>query len=316
MVNIKISRFSRAKKNDAIKEVEPEIQNKPIIESIKEPIKEIQSELQTQLSNKIARPIKQNEIIEPISFDNLEGDNFLDDLNNMNYKPDDPPIKESKIKEVKSKDKPFDLSKIINKHNETKSQSTFSLDSNNLLQKIKNKSTKTKIDKTNDYDDSMFSQNGSEILGRDKRILLTKIRQYKSLFPDTFKSFKIKVNATTQELQNYLEEMDSIVECSSVEEFLLDSILQCIKLIEGVSSYTKYDIQGLADLLKQNKQFHQLSKQLFVKYKVFSAVPPEFQMVMLVSTTAYICNSKNRRRGEMEAYLNQPVNLNNINQSN
>ena len=103
--------------------------------------------------------------------------------------------------------------------------------------------------------------------------------------------------------------MDSIVECSSVEEFLLDSILQCIKLIEGVSSYTKYDIQGLADLLKQNKQFHQLSKQLFVKYKVFSAVPPEFQMVMLVSTTAYICNSKNRRRGEMEAYLNTPVNI-------
>ena len=316
MVNIKISRFSRAKKNDAIKEVEPI--NEPLkeVETVKEsikepieniePIKEIESESQTQLSNKIARPI---ENIEPISFDNLEGDNFLDDLNNMNYKPDEPPIKESKIKEVKTKDKPFDLSKIINKHNETKSQSTFSVDSNNLLQKIKNKSTKNKIDKTNDYDDSMFSQNGSEILGRDKRILLTKIRQYKSLFPDTFKTFKIKVNATTQELQNYLEEMDSIVECSSVEEFLLDSILQCIKLIEGVSSYTKYDIQGLADLLKQNKQFHQLSKQLFVKYKVFSAVPPEFQMVMLVSTTAYICNSKNRRRGEMEAYLNTPVNI-------
>ena len=85
----------------------------------------------------------------------------------------------------------------------------------------------------------MFSQNGSEILGRDKRILLTKIRQYKSLFPDTFKTFKIKINANIQELQNYLEEMDSIVECDSVEQFLLDSILQCIKLIEGVSSYTK-----------------------------------------------------------------------------
>ena len=83
--------------------------------------------------------------------------------------------------------------------------------------------------------------------------------------------------------------------------------MQCIKLIEGVSSYTKYDVQELADLLKANKQFHQLSKQLFIKYKVFNTVPPEFQMLMLVSTTAYICNCRNKRKGEIEAYLNQPI---------
>ena len=96
------------------------------------------------------------------------------------------------IKEVITKDKPFDLSNIIKKHNEKITKpSTFSLDSYNLSEKIKNK-TRAKIEKPNDYDDSMFSQNGSEILGRDKRVLLTKTRQYKSLFPDTFKTFKIK----------------------------------------------------------------------------------------------------------------------------
>jgi hypothetical protein len=261
----------------------------------------------------------QNEINEPLTFDNIEDNNFLDDLNSLNYKPDEPPMKDKKIKEVKTKDKPFDLSNIIQKHNEKITQpSTFNLDSNNLLEKIKNKSIKNKNEKTsNDYDDSIFSQTGSEILGRDKRILLTKIRQYKTLFPDTFKTFKIKVNANIQELQNYLDEMDSIVECDSVEQFLLDSILQCIKLLEGVSSYTKYDIQGLADLLKQNKQFHQLSKQLFIKYKIFNAIPIESQMLMLVATSAYICNNKNKKKGEIEAYLNQPVNINNnINQSN
>jgi hypothetical protein len=36
----------------------------------------------------------------------------------LNYKPDEPPIKQPKIKEVKTKDKPFDLSNIIKKHNE------------------------------------------------------------------------------------------------------------------------------------------------------------------------------------------------------
>ncbi len=271
MVNIKISRFSKAKKN------EPTLNDN---------------------DNNIT-PI---ETIEPLSYDNLDDNNILDDLNSLNYKPDVAPIKEPKIK---TKDKPFDLTNIINKNKEKITQSsTFSLDSNNLLEKIKNKSNKTKIEKIkNDYDDSIFSQNGSELLGRDKRVLLTKIRQYKSLFPDTFKTFKIKVNANTQELQNYLDEMDSIVECDNVEQFLLDSILQCIKLLEGVSSYTKYDIQGLADLLKQNKQFHQLAKQLFIKYKVFNAIPIESQMLMLVATSAYICNSKNKRRGEIEYTL-------------
>jgi hypothetical protein len=232
----------------------------------------------------------------------------LDDLNNVHYKEEVEEPKQ-KIKDVKPNKKEssfsLDSNKLLDKikKGSTPSSSSFSLDSNALLDKIK----KGKPQTNNDFDTSMFSANGSEILGRDKRILLTKIRQYKSLFPDTFKTFKIKANANVQELQTYLDEMDSIVECDSVEQFLLDSILQSIKLIEGISSYTKYDIQGLADLLKANKQFHQLSKQLFIKYKVFNAVPPEFQMLMLVSTTAYICNCKNKRKGEIEAYLNQPI---------
>ena len=40
-------------------------------------------------------------------------------------------------------------------------------------------------------------------------------------------------------------------------------------------------------------------------------------MLMLVATSAYICNNKNKKKGEIEAYLNQPANINNnINQSN
>ncbi len=40
---------------------------------------------------------------------------------------------------------------------------------------------------------------------------------------------------------------------------------------------------------------------------MFNAVPPEMQMLMIISTTAYICNCKNKRKGEIEAYLNQPI---------
>jgi hypothetical protein len=134
------------------------------------------------------------------------------------------------------------------------------------------------------------------------------VKQYKNLFPTELKGFKIKNSPTAQELKNYLDEMECIVDTSNVDNFLTDSIIQSIKLVEGVSSYTRnYNVSGLAELLKANKQFHQLCKQLYIKYNVFSNVPPEYQMLMLVSTTAYICKCKNQKKGDIEAYLNEQV---------
>jgi hypothetical protein len=101
--------------------------------------------------------------------------------------------------------------------------------------------------------------------------------------------------------------MEVIVNTDSVEQFLTDSIIQCIKLTEGVSSYTKYDISGCADMLKGNKQFHTLCKQFYIKYKVFSNIPPEYSIVILVATTAYICKSKNTRKKDLEIYLNTKI---------
>jgi len=114
-------------------------------------------------------------------------------------------------------------------------------------------------------DNSLFSEKGTEILGQERRVLLSKIQQYKNLFPEELKKFKIKKNCSTQDLHLYLSEMEVIVNTDSVEQFLTDSIIQCIKLTEGVSSYTKYDISGCADMLKGNKQFHTLCKQLYIK---------------------------------------------------
>jgi hypothetical protein len=156
-------------------------------------------------------------------------------------------------------------------------------------------------------DNSLFSEKGTEILGQERRVLLSKIQQYKNLFPEELKKFKIKKNCSTQDLHLYLSEMEVIVNTDSVEQFLTDSIIQCIKLTEGVSSYTKYDISGCADMLKGNKQFHTLCKQLYIKYKVFSNIPPEYSIVILVATTAYICKNKNTRKKELEIFLNAKI---------
>ena len=157
-------------------------------------------------------------------------------------------------------------------------------------------------------DDGLFSDTGSPILGKSKIILLKKVQQYKSLFPAELKAFKIKKNPSEKDLADALAEMEVLVETSGVDDFMMDGVLQSIKLVEGASSYTtSCDIRGCADLLKANKQFHSLCKQLFIKYNVFSAVPAEYQLLMLVSTTAYVCAGKNKNRAAINAYLNEPL---------
>jgi hypothetical protein len=104
--------------------------------------------------------------------------------------------------------------------------------------------------------------------------------------------------------------MDVIVSTSNVDQFITDSILQCIKLIEMPTSRTKsYNISGLSDLLRSNKQFHQLCKKLYLKYGCFEKIPEEYQLLVLVTTTAWVCRNKNLNKDSLEDYLNQPVEL-------
>ena len=225
---------------------------------------------QEQTDAEYTEPETEFEQEEPVN------DDFLHEFDNQNYKDDPPPMKPVKEKTIIFK----------------------------MPKAPKQKPIKSMLED----DDSLFDEVGSEIVGRDRRELISKLNQYKNLFPEELKKFKVKKNASTEELQVYLTEMECIVDTSSVENFLTDSILQCIRMVEGASSYSnRYDIRGCSDLLKSNKQFHSLCKQLYVKYKVFSKVPQEYQLLMLVSTTAYICNHKNRNKESLETYLNEPI---------
>ena len=224
------------------------------------------------------------EINEPVEFEPLEeiyetDELFLDDLNNENYC--EPPSKD----ELKQNEKELKQQMKIQKRYEVKEKKINS------------------IFETND----LFDDLGTEIIGRDRRVIINKMNQYKSLFPKELAKFKVKKGASVEELHAYLQEMSTIVECSSYDNFLSDSIIQSIKLVEGGSKMTSYDISGCADMLKANPQFNNLLKQLYVKYSVFSKIPPEIQMVLLVSTTAYICVNKNRNKAALNDFLNQPM---------
>ena len=220
----------------------------------------------------------------------------MSDLNADNYK--EPPTQ----KEIRQ---------------EQKQQKAQKKSYDKLFKDIQRESRITRPKKSKYEDDSsLFDEQGTELIGREKRVLLSKIQQYKNLFPEELSKFKIKKNCSTSDLQLYLSEMESIVDTSSVEQFLSDSIVQCIKLTEGISSYTRYDITGCADMLKSNKQFHTLTKQMYIKYKVFDKVPPEWQLTILIATTAWMCKTKNAKKKEIENFLNQPLNNNNTSTNN
>lgn len=227
---------------------------------------------------------------------------FLSDLNNINYSI-------SEKKEYEKEQKLLLKEQERERKEQEKEKKRQEKEADKLAkQYIKEQEKQKKMKPKEDDENSIFSDNPTQIIGRDKRILLQKIAQYKNLFPEELKGFKIKKNPTCEDLNVYIDEMDSIISTSNVDTFLTESILASIKMIEGVSAFTKnYNISGLADLLKANKQFHQLAKQLYLKYGVFEKTPPETQMIFLIATTAYICKCKNSKKAELEAFLNEPL---------
>ena len=158
-------------------------------------------------------------------------------------------------------------------------------------------------------DDDLFSTKGTELYGRDKLELMSKIQQYKVLFSDNKKiaAMKVKKNASVDELQAYVAECDAIIDTDCVETFITESILQTISMAEFASTRTKYNIKGLSKMLRESPQFSKLCKQLYVKYKVFGSVPPEAQMGLLIMSSTWVCLEKNKKESHNQSTLNSTI---------
>ena len=289
MVKINVKRFSRSK----FDENDNEIVSEPIITekktrgrkkvTIEEPIIEEKPIIEEPI---IAEPIYEEDTPETFDTDN----NFLCELNNSNFKLEE--------EEDKNKENNLKLER------ERVKQQTILM---RQAEKEGIKQEKINQQKINN-DSELYSDNAIEPQGKEKILLLHKIKQYKNLFGEELKSFKIKANCSIGELKAYIDDMDIIISTSNVDSFITDSILQSIKLLEIPTSRLKiFNLSGLSDLLKSNKEFHNLTKQLYLKYNVFQKVPPEYQLLILVSTTSYICMNKNKSKDQIEQYLNEPI---------
>ena len=199
---------------------------------------------------------------------------FLKDLENGTY-CEHPTEKELKQQDKQSK----------TKHKEQERQML-------LMEKITQKKAK---------------QEDDQPIGVERMRLIIRINKYKELFPDETKSFKLKKNATVEDLQENIKELELMSESGGMDSFMNDMILECIKGTEQLSTYTEnYNLTGLSALLKSNKKFNTLCKQLQLKYNLFINVPAEIQLILIVSTTAVLCMNKNKNKASLTSYLDEP----------
>jgi hypothetical protein len=152
--------------------------------------------------------------------------------------------------------------------------------------------------------DDIFSSKATPILGKSYRENLAKIRQYKQLFKSELKHFKVKKNASSKDLENYIVEMQTVLSTESADQFTTDAIYHVLGVVESASSnFRNYNLTGITEILKSNIQFNHLVKVLGAKYATFAAVEPEYIMAFTLASTAYIVMSQNR----IKAKLNEPV---------
>lgn len=213
-----------------------------------------------------------------------ENDDFLKELNNEIFKEES----EDEFKKFKQESKILQEKLKVDRLREQEAKRL-----------LKGKPKEQPIDDP----DGLFSQSGSEILGKDRRILIAKLNQYKFLFKQQLKGFKVKKGASLQELQQYLEECETIISIDGTEAFVLDGLYSALQMVEGATALTKnYDLTGLSAILRQNPQFNALMKQLMVKYNSFSKIAPEYQAIFIVVTTSYVvCLTNKQKKQNIQA---------------
>jgi hypothetical protein len=235
-MNINIKRFSRSKVD---KPEEPEVKRPR-----GRPKKNTSVEPEAPPSPKPEpepESLYEEDSVSEISEDNNinQDDDFLADLNNVNFR--EPPTKE----EIKEKEKTEKERKQREKENNKFLKTASRLDLDSIFKRAKAQSVpKTPKPQKSQYEDdnSLFDDKGTELLGRDKRMLLSKIQQYKRLFPEELGKFKIKKkNKHDVDMLNIVDLFSKSVTrvTVSTDEFLIFTYT-VFRILSGLLTYETF----------------------------------------------------------------------------
>ena len=114
-------------------------------------------------------------------------------------------------------------------------------------------------------------------------------------------------NASETQLQEHIKNIEDILDTNEIDTFIHDSIFQSIKLIEPFTTNTRYNINGLSSMLKLNPQFMNLTNRLMLKYDLFKTTPIEYQMLMCITSCAYLTIQMNQSKPALNEFLNQKI---------
>ena len=222
----------------------------------------------------------------------MDNDNeFLEEMQNDKY------VNQIELdKQQEKEDKKQD--KIDKKQNRIDSKITKAQKNEEKQQQIQKKLEEKQENKINE---------STEIIGKNRRSLLNKINKYKKIYKTQLSDYKIMKNATELELQEHIKNMEDILDSSEVDNFINDSIFHSIKMIEPLTSNTRFNVTGLSSMLKLNSQFLNLTNRLILKYNLFSNTPIEYQFLMCISTSVYLTIQMNKSKPAMEQFLNQKI---------
>ena len=222
----------------------------------------------------------------------MDNDNeFLEEMQNDKY------VNQIELdKQQEKEDKKQD--KIDKKQNRIDSKITKAQKNEEKQQQIQKKLEEKQENKINE---------STEIIGKNRRSLLNKINKYKKIYKTQLSDYKIMKNATELELQEHIQNIEDILDNSEVDNFINDSIFHSIKMIEPLTSNTRFNVTGLSSMLKLNSQFLNLTNRLILKYNLFSNTPIEYQFLMCISTSVYLTIQMNKSKPAMEQFLNQKI---------
>ena len=150
------------------------------------------------------------------------------------------------------------------------------------------------------------SEEYSEIQGASKLTKINTIKKYKLLFPE-LQDFTYKKNSTSEELSIIISELQTIVELSSIDDFLLNSIYDTLSMLEPYTIPTRCNCTGISTMLKLNPNFTSILKKLILKYDLSTSTSPEIQLIIIITTSLYMTIQKNQHKSEIDNYLNQKI---------
>ena len=149
-----------------------------------------------------------------INTKDLMEENLVNQLENLQNDKYISKIQQEKQQKINKKQQLDD-----EKKNEKEQNKAFKAQNRKIQQEkidAKQQEKKEKEEQQNEDDETQF-------LGKDRRKLLNKIAQYKELFSE-LKTFKIKKGSSIEELQAYIIEIQCVIETSSIDTFLMDSV--------------------------------------------------------------------------------------------